>query len=251
MCEVCGKNISRASDMLKHRQTLTCRANLQAASRDSSTLVVTVHNYQGDGDQLGHSNPIVKSQIVTQSTPVTKSQFVTQSTPVTKSQIVAQSTPVTKSQIVTQTTPVTKSQIVTQSDPVTQSTPVTESQMVPKSESGNPSKPVTKPECTTSRTPGAADTDPVEQKNDHGKQREEYVDERTRSVERALKEVVEAWQQEEDDVNSNTVISRKVMGDQEDEGEGNLVIDEEITYPKEDEKRIYAENLLQSLMSNM
>ena len=80
MCEVCGKNISRASDMLKHRQTLTCRANLQAASRDSSTLVVTVHNYQGDGDQLGHSNPIVKSQIVTQSTPVTKSQFVTQST---------------------------------------------------------------------------------------------------------------------------------------------------------------------------
>ena len=233
MCEVCGKNISRASDMLKHRQTLTCRANLQAASRDSSTLVVTVYNYQGDGDQLGHSNPIVKSQIVTQSTPVTKSQFVTQSTPVTKSQIVTQSDPVTKSQF------------------VTQSTPVTESQMVPKSESGNPSKPVTKPECTTSRTPGAADTDPVEQKNDHGKQREEYVDERTMAVDRALKEVVEAWQQEEDDVNSNTVISRKVIGDQEDEGEGNLVIDEEITYPKEDEKRIYAENLLQSLMSNM
>ena len=242
--------------MLKHRQTLTCRANLQAASRDSSTLVVTVYNYQGDGDQLGHSNPIVKSQIVTQSTPVTKSQFVTQSTPVTKSQIVAQSTPVTKSQFVTQSTPVTKSQIVTQSTPVTksqfvtQSTPVTESQMVPKSESGNPSKPVTNPECTRSGTPGSADTDPVEQKNHHGKQRED-VDERARAVERALKEVVEAWQQEEDDVNSNTVISRKVIGDQEDEGEGNLVIDEEITYPKEDEKRIYAENLLQSLMSNM
>ena len=65
--------------MLKHRQTLTCRANLQAASRDSSTLVVTVYNYQGDGDQIGHSNPIIKSQIVTPSTPVTESQFVSMS----------------------------------------------------------------------------------------------------------------------------------------------------------------------------
>ena len=41
VCEVCGKNISRAGDMLKHRQTLTCRTNLRdSLVQGSSRLVV-------------------------------------------------------------------------------------------------------------------------------------------------------------------------------------------------------------------
>ena len=53
MCEVCGKNISRAGDMLKHRQTLTCRTNLRdSLVQGSSRLVVTVPNYQGALDTV-------------------------------------------------------------------------------------------------------------------------------------------------------------------------------------------------------
>ena len=50
---MCGKNISRAGDMLKHRQTLTCRTNLRdSLVQGSSRLVVTVLNYPGALDTV-------------------------------------------------------------------------------------------------------------------------------------------------------------------------------------------------------
>merc|ERR1719300_18153 len=62
VCEVCGKNISRAGDMLKHRQTLTCRTNLRdSLVQGSSRLVVTVPNYQGALDTVSQS-PVTRSQ---------------------------------------------------------------------------------------------------------------------------------------------------------------------------------------------
>ena len=163
MCEVCGKNISRAGDMLKHRQTLTCRTNLRdSLVQGSSRLVVTVLNYQGEVEEISQS-------------PVTRSRVELAH---------AQGTPAPVSQDLVDWT-------------------------------------------------GEVEIKEMEERNGEEaktKEKKEFLHEKLRALDTVLRETVESWQKEENDVNSNLVRSQlaEVIEDmEEDYEERDLVIDEQ------------------------
>ena len=157
MCEVCGKNISRAGDMLKHRQTLTCRTNLRdSLVQGSSRLVVTVPNYQGEMEEISQS-------------PVTRSQ-------------------------------------------------------AELAHAQGPPAPVTQ---NLEDWTGEVEIKEMEERT---KEKKEFLDEKLRALDTVLRETVESWQKEENDVNSNLVRSQlaEVIEDmEEDYEERDLVIDEQ------------------------
>ena len=157
MCEVCGKNISRAGDMLKHRQTLTCRTNLRdSLVQGSSRLVVTVPNYQGEMEEISPS-------------PVTRSQ-------------------------------------------------------AELAHAQGPPAPVTQ---NLEDWTGEVEIKEMEERT---KEKKEFLDEKLRALDTVLRETVESWQKEENDVNSNLVRSQlaEVIEDmEEDYEERDLVIDEQ------------------------
>ena len=190
MCEVCGKNISRAGDMLKHRQTLTCRTNLRdSLVQGSSRLVVTVPNYQGEREEISPS-------------PVTRSQAELAH---------AQGPPAPVSQdLVDRTGEVEKKDM---EDKVDWTGEVEKKDMEDKMD-------------WTVEIKDIEERNGVEAKT----KEKEFLDEKLRALDTVLRETVESWQKEENDVNSNLVRSQhaEVIEDmEEDYEERDLVIDEQ------------------------
>ena len=178
MCEVCGKNISRAGDMLKHRQTLTCRTNLRdSLVQGSSRLVVTVPNYQGEVKEISQS-------------PVTRSQAELAH---------AQGPPAPVTQNLEDWTGEVEKKDI--EDKVDWTVEVEIKEMEERN-------------CEEAKTKG----------------KKEFLDEKLRALDTVLRETVESWQKEENDVNSNLVRSQlaEVIEDmEEDYEERDLVIDEQ------------------------
>ena len=178
MCEVCGKNISRAGDMLKHRQTLTCRTNLRdSLVQGSSRLVVTVPNYQGEVKEISQS-------------PVTRSQAELAH---------AQGPPAPVTQNLEDWTGEVEKKDM--EDKVDWTVEVEIKEMEERN-------------CEEAKTKG----------------KKEFLYEKLRALDTVLRETVESWQKEENDVNSNLVRSQhaEVIEDmEEDYEERDLVIDEQ------------------------
>ena len=177
---MCGKNISRAGDMLKHRQTLTCRTNLRdSLVQGSSRLVVTVPNYQGEMEEISQSQ-----------SPVTRSRLELAH---------AQGTPAPVSQDLKDWTGEVEKKDM--EDKVDWTVEVEIKEMEGRN-------------CEEAKT----------------KEKKEFLDEKLRALDTVLRETVESWQKEENDVNSNLVRSQlaEVIEDmEEDYEERDLVIDEQ------------------------
>ena len=171
VCEVCGKNISRAGDMLKHRQTLTCRTNLRDSMvQGSSRLVVTVPNYQGEMEEISQSQ-----------SPVTRSRLELAH---------AQGTPAPVSQDLKDWTGEVEKKDM--EDKVDWTVEVEIKEMEERN-------------CEEAKT----------------KEKKEFLDEKLRALDTVLRDTVESWQKEENDVNSNLVRSQlaEVIEDMEEEYE--------------------------------